>query len=103
MSITLTTPYTVLVNGTQVENDTIGACVSQSVDYIARMMTYVFKIGTLTGSPANLNIGPYAQINGNTITVMVYVGPTTATQTTGQWYLNGVLQASIIPNATLAP
>jgi hypothetical protein len=103
MSITLTTPYTVSVKGVQVENDTIGACVSMSMDYLARMLTYVFEVGALTGSPSNLNAGPYALQQGQTITVMVYVGPTTATQTFGQWYLNGALQGAIIAAATLNP
>lgn len=104
MSITLTTPYTVSVNGTQVENDTVGACTSSSMDYIARMLTYTFKIGTLTGSPSNLNVGSYSQNPpSQNIVVSVYVGPTTGTQTFGQWYLNGVLQGTIIPSGTLAP
>lgn len=103
MSISLTTPYTVAIGGTQVENDTIGACVFSSMDYIGRMMTYVFKVGTLTGTPPNLNAGPYAQLQGQTVTVAVYIGPTTATQTFGQWYLNGVLQSTIVPTATLTP
>lgn len=103
MSITLTSPYTVAINGSTVETDTIGACTSSSVDYIARTLTYVFKIGTLTGSPTNLNAGPYAQTNGQTITVTVYIGTTNATQTTGQWYLNGILQGTIIPGSTINP
>lgn len=103
MSITLTVPYTISVNGTQVEDDTVGACTSMSMDYLANLMTYVFKIGTLTGSPTNLNVGPYAQTNGQTVTVTVYVGPTTATQTFGQWYLNGALQSTIVSSTTLNP
>jgi len=103
MSITLTTPYTVAIGGVQVENDIVGACTASSVDYLGLTMTYVFKVGTLTGSPANLNVGPYAQLQGQTITVMVYIGPTTATQTFGQWYLNGLLQGSLVPSATLNP
>lgn len=104
MSITLTTPYVVNINSVQVEDDTNGACVSMSMDYLARMMTYVFKIGTLTGSPVNLNVGPYAQTNGQTVTVAVYVGANiTGGLQTGNWYLNGVLQAAIIPSGTLAP
>lgn len=103
MSITLTVPYTVAIGGVQVENDTVGACVSSSVDYLARTLTYVFKVGTLTGSPANLNGGPYAQLQGQTVTVTVYVGPTTATQTFGQWYLNGALQSSTISGTILNP
>jgi len=103
MSITLTTPYTVAIGGTQVEDDTAGACVSMSMDYLARVLTYTFKVGTLTGSPSNLNVGPYAQQQGQIVTVTVYVGPTTATQTFGQWTLNGVLQGSIISSTILNP
>lgn len=103
MSITLTTPYTVSIGGVQVEDDAIGACTSSSMDYLACMLTYTFKAGTLTGSPSNLNVGPYAQLQGQTVTVSVYVGPTTSTQTTGQWYLNGNLQSTIIPAATINP
>lgn len=103
MSITLTTQYLVSINGIQVEDDTVGACISMSMDYLSCMMTYVFKVGTLTGSPVNLNIGPYAQVNGQTVTVTVYMGPTTASQTFGQWYLNGVLQGSIISSTILNP
>lgn len=103
MSITLTSPYSVTISGTSVENDTVGACVSSSVDYLARTLSYAFKIGTLTGSPPNLNVGPYAQLQGQTIDVTVYVGPNTATQTTGQWYLNGALQSKIISGTILNP
>jgi hypothetical protein len=104
MSITLTTPYTVAVNGSTVENDTIGACTSSSMDYLARVMTYTFKIGSLTGSPANLNVGPYSQNPpSQNIVVNVYVGPTTSNQTFGQWYLNGVLQSTIISSTILNP
>lgn len=100
MSITLTTPYTVTINGVQVENDIVGACTGSSMDYIANILTYNFKIGTLTGSGAtlNLNVGPYAQLQGQNITVALYVGPTTATQTFGQWWLNGILQGTIVPS-----
>lgn len=103
MSITLTTPYQVSVNNVSVENDTVGACTCMSMDFLANVMTYTFKIGTLTGSPSNLNVGSYAQTNGQIVTVSVYVGPTTATQTFGQWYLNGVLQSTIVAAATLNP
>lgn len=104
MSITLTTAYTISVNGVQQENDTVGACVSMSMDYLSRIMTYVFKVGTLTGSPTNLNVGPYAQTNNQTITVAVYVGPNIAGGLqTGNWYLNGVLQGSVIAAGTINP
>jgi hypothetical protein len=104
MSITLTTPYTVAINGTQVEDDTVGACSSYSMDFLAKILTVVFKIGTLTGSPSTLNVGPYSQQPPiQTVTVAVYLGPTGGGQTQYQWWLNGVLQASIIPSATMAP
>jgi ethanolamine utilization microcompartment shell protein EutL len=101
MSITLTAPYTMTIRGTQVENDTIGACTGMSMDYLLNIMTYNFAVGTLSGSPANLSMGPYAQTNGANIIVAVYVGPTTTTQTFGQWWLNGILQATIVPSANL--
>jgi hypothetical protein len=103
MSITLTNPYVVDINGVQVEDDTVGACVSQSMDFLAHMLTVTFKIGTLTGSPANLNVGPYAQVT-QTVTVQVYMGPTVSgglTQYT--WWLNGVMQATPIQSSIMAP
>jgi hypothetical protein len=103
MSIALTTPYTVSIGGSQVENDISGDCTSMSMDYLARILTYTFKVGTLTGSPVNLNVGPYAQLQGQVVTVMVYVGSTNTTQTFGQWWLNGTLQGTIIASATLNP
>lgn len=104
MSIALTTPYVVNINAIQVEDDTTGACTSMSMDYLARMMNYTFKIGTLTGSPSNLNVGPYAQTNGQTISVNVYVGPNIAGGLqTGTWFLNGVQQAAVIPSGTINP
>jgi hypothetical protein len=104
LSITLTTPYTVSIGGVSVEDDTIGACTSMSVDYLGLIMNYTFKVGTLTGSPANLNVGPYAQLQGQTISVNVYVGPNiTGGLQTGNWYLNGVLQSSIISGTILSP
>ena len=96
MSITLTTPYVVNINSVPVEDDTVGACVSSAVDYLARTLTYVFKIGTLTGSPPNINVGPYAQTNGQTVTVVVYL-------LTGQWSLNGVMQGGTIAGSILNP
>ena len=103
MSITLTTPYTVSIGGVSVEDDTVGACTSYSMDFMGLILTVVFQIGTLTGSPANLNVGPYAQQQGQDITVAVYLGPTTASQTYGQWWLNGALQSTVVPVSTLSP
>ncbi len=107
MSIALTTPYVVNINGTQVEDDTIGACTSMSMDYLANMMTYTFKKGTLTGSPANLNVGPYSQNPpSQNVVVTVYMGSTNENGnglTAGQWWLNGVLQSTDISNTILSP
>ena len=75
------------------------------MDYLARMLTYTFKIGTLTGSPANLNVGPYSQNPpSQNIVVGVYVGPNiSGGLQTGNWFLNGVLQANAIPGAIINP
>ena len=102
--ITLSTPYVVAIDGQQVEDDTNAACMSYSMDFSSKIMTVVFKIGTMGGSPLNLVPGFYAQVNGSgTTTVMVYLGPTQNGQTQYQWWLNGNLQSTIIPSATLAP
>ena len=102
--ITLTTPYVVAIGGQQVEDDTNAACMSYSMDFSSKIMTVVFKIGTMGGSPLNLVPGFYAQVNGSgTATVMIYLGPTQNGQTQYQWWLNGNLQSTIIPNATMAP
>ena len=102
--ITLTTPYVVAIGGVQVEDDTNAACMSYSMDFSSKIMTVVFKIGTMGGSPLNLVPGFYAQANGSgTIAITVYCGPTQNGQTQYQWWLNGNLQSTIIPSATLAP
>lgn len=97
MSITLTNPFTVNAGGSQVENDTAGACTALHIDFVAKTYTVTFQSGTLSGSPSNLVPGPYAQ----QIVVTVYVGATNATQTFGTWWLNGIKQASIVPSADL--
>lgn len=98
MSITLTNPFTVSSNGALIENDLSAACISLSIDYLARTYTVVFQTGNLAGSPPNLVPGAYSQMT----TVTVYVGPNTATLKQGNWWLNGILQSSIIPGATLS-
>ena len=57
MSITLTTGKTVLINGVQQENDTQGAAVAMSYDFLANVATIRFSIGS--GAPAAFNIGVY--------------------------------------------
>jgi len=102
--ITLTTPYVVSIGGTQVEDDTNGACMSYSMDFVGKILTVVFKIGTLGGSPLNLVPGNYAAEYGSgTITTAVYLGPTQNGMTYGQWWLNGNPQSTIVPSATIAP
>src|SRR5208282_3015680 len=84
--------------------DTVGACMSYAMDFVAKILTVVFKIGTLGGSPLNVVPGYYAQQYGNgTVTVAVYLGPTQNGLTQNQWWLNGNLQPAAIPTATLAP
>jgi len=102
--ITLTTPFTFAVNGQTIESDTLGACVSYSMNFLTRMLTVVFQIGVSGGSPANLVPGSIAQQQNQTVTVTVYLGPTANGLVYGNWWLGaGNLQASIIPSATLAP
>ena len=101
--ITLTTPFTFAVNGQTIESDTLGACVSYSMNFLTRMLTVVFQIGVSGGSPANLVPGSIAQQQNQTVTVVVYLGPTANGLVYGNWWLGaGNLQASIIPSATLA-
>jgi hypothetical protein len=99
MSIALTSPYSVDINSVLVEDDTTGACTGMTMDFIANVMTYTFKIGVLTGSGAslNLNAGPYAQTNGQTVTV-------TVNMLTGAWSSTGPTAGSgVIPGSILNP
>jgi len=57
MSITLTTGKLVAINGVTQENDSQGACVSFSVDFLANVATFTFGIGS--GAPAAFNLGVY--------------------------------------------
>lgn len=95
MSIALTTPFTVSLNGTQVENDTTGACIGYSVDYIGNALIYFFAIGTLAGSPPNLVAGPQGQIQGKSIQVTVNL-------LTGAWSDN-LGDSGTIPGSILNP
>jgi hypothetical protein len=95
MSITLTTPYTISVNGSQVEDDTIGACTGMTVDYIGNVMVYTFSVGTLIGNPSNLVAGPYAIANNQQITITVQL-------LTGAWSDNHG-HSGIIPGSILNP
>jgi hypothetical protein len=102
--ITLTTPYQVSVGGVSVEDDTNGACMSYAMDFATKILTVVFKKGTLGGSPLNVVPGFYAQQDGTgTITVAVYVGPTQNGLTQYQWWLNGNLQPNLVPSASISP
>jgi hypothetical protein len=93
VSITLTTAYAIAVNGTQVENDTVGACTGFSVDYVGKIMVYTFTLGTLSGSPPSIVAGTYAVANNQQITLTVNL-------VTGAWSDNhghgGVVPGSIL-------
>jgi len=58
VSITLTTGKLVVINGVTQENDTIGACVSMHIDYLANTAVFTFQIGQLVAG--NINIGAYS-------------------------------------------
>lgn len=78
MSITLTSGTLVQINGATVENDTVGACMSMSVDYFSQTVTFVFRTGTLQNG--NLNAGLY----GPTVTLVVNLSTGAWTASTGQ-------------------
>lgn len=65
MSITLTSGTLVQINGSTVENDTVGACTSMLVDYFSQTVTFTFRTGTIQNG--NLNAGLY----GPTVTLTV--------------------------------
>ena len=93
MSITLTTPYAVTINGVQVENNTVGACTSTVTDFLARTLTATFQIGTLAGNPPNLNAGPQGILQNQSYIVMVHLD-------TGLWSDNHG-HSGTVPGATL--
>jgi hypothetical protein len=95
MSITLTTPYAISVNGTQVEDDTVGACTGMSLDYIGNVLVYTFTVGTLAGNPPNIVAGPYAIANDQQITITVQL-------LTGAWSDNHG-HSGTIPSTILNP
>jgi hypothetical protein len=101
--ITLTTPYVVSIGGVQQEDDTNAACMSYSMDFSSKILTVVFKVGTMGGNPLNLVPGYFAGLQGQVVTTAVYMGPTINGLAQYQWWLNGVLQSSIVPSATMAP
>jgi hypothetical protein len=91
MSITLTTPYVISVNGAQAENDAAGACTGMSVDYLGNVMVYTFSIGNLSGNPSNLVAGSYAIANNQQITITVQL-------LTGAWSDNHGHNGTIPPS-----
>lgn len=78
MSITLTNGTLVQINGSTIENDTIGACTSMNVDYFSQMATFVFRTGAIQNG--NLNAGIY----GPTVTFTVNLVTGLWTASTGQ-------------------
>lgn len=105
MSIKLTTPFIVSIGGSQVEDDTDGACTSIVTDFLARTQTVTFQIGTLivtppppaTGGTTNLNVGAQSVIQNQTVIVTIHLD-------TGDWSDNhghsGVLPANILSTVT---
>jgi hypothetical protein len=57
MSITLTTGKLVAINGVTQENDTQGAAVSMTMDWIGNIGTIKFSIGS--GAPSAFNVAVY--------------------------------------------
>jgi len=78
MSITLTNGTLVQINGSTIENDTVGACVSMTVDYFSQTATFVFRTGVLQNG--NLNAGVY----GPTVTLTVNLATGAWSASTGQ-------------------
>lgn len=96
MSIKLTTPFTVAIGGSQVENDTDGAMTGITIDFLGRTYTVIFQVGTLVNNPTpNLNPGPQGQIQNQTYVVTVHMD-------TGAWSDNhghsGVITGQTLTN-----
>lgn len=102
MSITLTTPFT--LSGSQSEDDTVAAITNVEIDFIGGYLTVTAMKGTLSGNPSVFGAGVYASIPayGQIVIVKLYIGPTTAQQTFGMWWLNGVQQAAIVPLSVIS-
>jgi hypothetical protein len=86
MSITLTTPFTVVIGGKQVENDTVGGCTGWSVDAIGGTVTVQLAVGTILDG--NLNVGPQAQANQQGVSITVNL-------TTGAWTSSNGLSGTL--------
>lgn len=69
MSITLTTPQSVVINGTTIENDTAGFVTSYSIDFIANLAYIYLNQGTVSGNVATVgHYGGSANFTVNLIT-----------------------------------
>jgi hypothetical protein len=79
MSITLTTPKQVSINGVVQENDTQGAATVLHYDFMSNIATLRFDIGS--GAPAAFNIGVYNV--PITLTVNMTTGVWSAVDATG--------------------
>jgi hypothetical protein len=94
MSITLTTGTLVQINGSTVENDTIGACISMHVDYFAQTVTFVFRTGVIASG--NLNAGNYGPTI--TLTVVLATGAWTSFNSSTGASLSGTIGAGALAN-----
>jgi len=80
MSITLTTPRKVSLNdGVKVENNTQGAVMGWTVDTLGNTVTFFLRMGTVQGTPPNLNAGVYSA--DSSLVVDLTTGKWTATGT----------------------
>jgi hypothetical protein len=85
MSITLTTGSLVVVNGTQIENNTTGGESHFSMDFLANTVSFELVQGTIQSG--NINAGNYPP----KITVTVNL-------TTGDWFATSGMSGHIPPS-----
>lgn len=89
MSITLSSPQTVSINGVQVESDTQGAATQLSYDFLANIATLRFDIGS--GAPAAFNIAVY-----NVPAIL------TVNMTTGVWSAVNPISGALLGSGTFS-
>jgi len=94
MSITLTKPKKVDVNGVNQENNTQGATVAMNVDFLSNTVTFKLHIGTVQGTPPNLNIGVYSTPPDGGLTVVVDLA-------TGKFTVQETGQTGTVPSGPL--
>lgn len=76
MSITLTSSYTVSINGQSVESDAVGGATSVQTDFLGNTITFQLVVGSLLNG--NINAGPIAGTQAQNVYVTINL-------TTGAW------------------